>query len=71
MILGAVKVSEDFFSDDFYGDFAAVLVFDRSGVRAMARRPPRCSFSWRADSGDSLHVVEKKLTFGLGPGDTG
>jgi hypothetical protein len=27
MVLGAVKVS-----DDFYGDFAAVLVFDRSGV---------------------------------------
>ena len=50
---------------------AAVLVFDRSGVRAMARRPPRCSFSWRADPGDSLQVAEKKLTFGLGPVDTG
>ena len=55
----------------FMGILRQSLVFDRSGVRAMARRPPRCSFSWRADAGDSLHVVEKKLTFGLGPGDTG
>jgi len=55
----------------FMGILRQSLVFDRSGVRAMARRPPRCSFGWRADPGDSLQVVEKKLTFGLGPGDTG
>ena len=47
------------------------LVFDRSGVRAVARTPPRCSFSWRAGVGYGLPVVAKKLTFGFGPGDTG
>ena len=24
-------------------------VFDRSGVRAMARKPPRCLFNWQSD----------------------